>query len=287
MPRGLWNSHACLTLWVSHARGSRAQNLQLQKVQSTARTRSGARSHVARLSIMRNGSTRLRGALRACVGMKSSRWACRSGARCKARKRCGGTMPHLFSVPPAPAKPAHHTEADGEEREGGGFRHRLCEKTRFWVGMAIVVGPDDLASVVDAEDQGPEGSPNVDGGEVAADRDWCWSTGGADSIRPRREPVNAPLTHKPPMSRSTGNDASQIKCSCGRRPKPRRGRCSETRNWPCDCRLIFPGHLSLFLRRSTSLRETSPASISASMQSCERLRPARSMQSLSALLSSP
>ena len=46
-------------------------------------------------------------------------------------------------------------------------------------------------------------------------------------------------------------------------------------------------HFELFLRRSTSLLETSPASISASTQLCERLLPFRSMQSRNALLCSP
>src|SRR5262245_1353645 len=46
-------------------------------------------------------------------------------------------------------------------------------------------------------------------------------------------------------------------------------------------------HLPLFLRRSTSLRDTPPASMSASMQLCGRDRPLRSMQSRRAALSSP
>src|SRR6476646_1634616 len=46
-------------------------------------------------------------------------------------------------------------------------------------------------------------------------------------------------------------------------------------------------HLPRFLRRSTSPLETSPASMSASMQSCGSARPLRSMQFRSAALSNP
>ena len=46
-------------------------------------------------------------------------------------------------------------------------------------------------------------------------------------------------------------------------------------------------YLPLFLRRSTSLLETSPASISASMHACDSDRPLRSIQFRKAALSRP
>ena len=48
-----------------------------------------------------------------------------------------------------------------------------------------------------------------------------------------------------------------------------------------------PPYLPLFFRRSTSLLDTSPASISASMDACGSDLPFRLMQLRRALLSSP